>query len=97
MKTKFVAIATLSLFGAFTLPSFAGDAAVADANKVYTLKDGGSLYLFRDGKMAQTNKFGNTVFLQPGQAIETADGQKITASSNEVARLNSLLQQGHRN
>lgn len=97
MKTKFVAIAALSLFSAFALPSFAGDAAAADANKVYTLRDGGTLYVFKDGKMAQANKFGYTVFLTPGQSIETADGQKITASSNEVARLSSLLRQGHQN
>jgi Copper resistance protein K len=97
MKTKIAAIAALSFFSAFALPSFAGDAAAANADKVYALKDGGSLYVFKDGKMAQTNKFGNTIFLQPGQAIETADGQKITASGNEVARLNSLLQRGHQN
>lgn len=97
MKTPIAAIAVLSFFSAFALPSFAGDAAVADADKVYTLKDGGSLYVFKDGKMAQTNKFGYTVFLKPGQSIETADGQKISASSNEVARLSSLLRQGHQN
>lgn len=97
MKTKITAVAALTFFSVFALPSFAGDAAVAEAAKVHPLKDGGSLYVFKDGKMAQTNKFGNTAFLQPGQAIETADGQKLTASSNEVARLSSLLRQGHRN
>lgn len=97
MKTPIAAIAVLSFFSVFALPSFAGDAAVAEADKVYALKDGGSLYVFKDGKMAQENKFGKTVFLKPGQSIETADGQKISASSNEVARLSSLLRQGHQN
>jgi hypothetical protein len=51
--------------------------------------------VFKDGKMAQTNKFGRTVFLTAGQPIETADGEKVMVSTNEVGRLDGLLRQGH--
>jgi streptogramin lyase len=95
MKSKLAALATLALVGAISLPSFAADAAAASAQKMYALKDGGTLYVFGDGKMAQAGKFWRTVYLKPGQSIETADGQKLIASSNEVARLGLLLNQGH--
>jgi hypothetical protein len=95
MKNKFAAVAALALVGAISLPSFAADAAAASAQKMYTLKDGGTLYVFKDGKMAQTNKFGRTVFLTAGQPIETADGEKVMVSTNEVGRLDGLLRQGH--
>jgi len=52
--------------------------------------------LSKDGKMAQENNFGRAVYLKQGQAYETTDGQKIIANSNEVARLDSLIQQGHK-
>lgn len=95
MKSKFAAVAALALVGAVSLPSFAADAAAVSAQKTYTLKDGGTLYVFKDGKMAQTNKFGHTVFLTAGQSVETADGGKVMVSSNEVARLDGLLRKGH--
>lgn len=47
--------------------------------------------------MAKEDPFGRAVFLQKGQSLETTDGQKIEANSNEVARLGGLLQEGHRN
>jgi len=47
--------------------------------------------------MAKEDQFGRAVYLQKGQSLETADGQKIEANSNEVARLGGLLREGHKN
>lgn len=45
--------------------------------------------------MAQEDRYGRAVYLRKGQAVETVDGQTLTATSNEVARLNDLLIEGH--
>ena len=65
--------------------------------KVVSLNDGSALHEYSDGKMALEDKFGRAVYLKEGQSLETADGQKITANGNEVARLDGLLRQGHSN
>jgi len=96
VKTKLSIAALIAVLGAFAAPSFAGDAVSNNVSKAYSLKDGGTLYVFKDGKMAQENNFGCAVYLKQGQAYETTDGQKIIANSNEVARLDSLIQQGHK-
>jgi hypothetical protein len=77
------------------LPSFAGDAAAAAAKEMINLKDGSTLYVFSDGKMALESKYGKAEFLMKGQTLQTADGRTIKADSNEIARLDSLLKQGH--
>lgn len=96
MKSKFILALALAVLGAVATPSFAGDAVAANADKIYQLKDGGKLYVFKDGKMAAESQYGRSVFLNQGQVLETIDGQKITTNSNEVARLDSLLSEGHR-
>jgi len=97
MKSKIAAVVAASVMGMIAMPSFAADAAAASAQKRYTLKDGGTLYVFKDGKIAKEDQFGRAVYLQKGQSLETADGQKIEANSNEVARLGGLLREGHKN
>lgn len=97
MKSKIAVALAVAMVGVISLPSLAADEAAASAEKTYRLKDGGTLYVFKDGKMAQENQFGRPVYLQKGQSLETADGQKIVANSNEIARLDGLLRKGHRN
>ena len=41
--------------------------------------------------MAKESRLGRAVYLQPGEVLVSADGQKITAIGNEVALLASLL------
>ena len=50
-KAKLALAAALVVAGlsVFAVPSFANDAATADAQKLYRLKDGGTLYVFKDG------------------------------------------------
>ena len=47
--------------------------------------------------MAKEDRFGRAVYLLPGEVLELADGRKLTAVGNEVARLDILLNNGHRN
>lgn len=78
-------------------PAFAMDAARSDAKQVIELQNGESLYVFKDGLMAKESKFGYAIHLVKGEVVQTADGKNITTIGNEVARLSSLLNQGHRN
>jgi hypothetical protein len=65
--------------------------ASADVKQVLNLKDGSSVYVFNDGKMAMETRYGHAQRMDPGMAMETANGQKITMNGDEVARLDSLL------
>lgn len=75
--------------------AFADDAARAAAKKVIPMKDGSTIYIFKDGKMAREDKFGRAASLKKGVVMETKDGQKILIEGNEVMRLDSLLKEGH--
>jgi hypothetical protein len=96
MKTKLAKLAlitVLSAAGATT--AFAHDAARAEAKQVVELKGGATLYIFNDGKMAMEDRYGRATRTTPGTVVETSDGRKITTQSDEVARLHSLITQGH--
>jgi len=96
MKTKFAKlalIAVLSTAGATT--AFAHDAARAEAKQMIDLKDGSTLYIFNDGKMAMEDRYGRATRTDLGAVVETKDGRKITIQSDEVARLQWLITEGH--
>lgn len=96
MKTNFVKlalIAVLSTAGATT--AFAHHFARDEAKQVIDLKDGSSLYVFKDGKMAMEDRYGRATRMEQGVVMETIDGQQIKMQSDEVARLNSLIIEGH--
>lgn len=97
MKSNLIAIALIAAIAGAAAPVFARDAAQQAAKEVINLKDGSTLFVFRDGKMAHENRVGRAVGLKNGELLETADGRKVTVTSNEVARLDSLLKIGHRN
>ena len=90
----------LALIAAFTASggvasAFASDAARDEARQVIELKDGSTLYVFRDGKMAKEDKVGRVASLRKGEVVEAKNGQSITVVGNETARLRQLLQRGH--
>ncbi len=62
-----------------------------EEKQVIDLKDGSTIHVFNDGKMAMATKFGHAVRMDPGTAMERKDGQKITMRGDEVARLDALL------
>lgn len=91
MKLK-ISIAALALVAT---SAFANHAALNASKEVVQLKDGGTLYVFQNGKMAKEDRYGRAQYLKANEVLETADGRKITATSNEVALLHSLLLEGH--
>lgn len=86
---------TLVIWLGLVQVAFASDVAKAQAAATHQLKDGGTLYIFTDGKMAKEDKYGKAVYLKKGETLETIDAKKIVANGNEVARLNNFLTEGH--
>lgn len=96
MKTnlaKLALIAVLSTAGATT--AFAHDVARAEAKQMIELKDGSTLYIFKDGKMAMEDRYGRATRMELGAVMETKDGRQVKMESDEVARLQTLLDEGH--
>ncbi|MFA6312277.1 MAG: periplasmic Cu(I)/Cu(II)-binding protein CopK [Sterolibacterium sp.] len=85
MFKKILLVASLSTLtaSAFALNS-------ADIQKTVELKDGSTLYIFQDGKMAMESRYGRTERMAPGHVMETKDGQQITMNGDEVARLETI-------
>ncbi|WP_310449511.1 CopK family periplasmic copper-binding protein [Sulfuritalea sp.] len=96
MKTKLAKLALIAVLStAGATAAFAHDAARAEAKQMIELKDGSTLYIFKDGKMAMEDRYGRATRMEVGAAIETKDGQKIKMESDEVARLQTLINEGH--
>ena len=83
MKSQIVIAALLS---ALSVPAFAGHAAAQAAKEMVPLADGGTLYIFKDGKMAQESRFGRAVYLNVGASVSTKDGRNIAITSNDICR-----------
>lgn len=92
MLKKLLMVVAMS---AVTATAFAGDAARAEAKQVIELKDGSTVYIFKDGKMAMEDKSGRTMRMKKDMVMETKDGMKIIMHGDEVMRLDSLLKKGH--
>ena len=73
---------------------FAVDA--AQVEKSIELKDGSTVYIFKDGKMAMEDKLGRAVRMKKDTVMETKDGQKIMMHGDEVMRLDNILHKDHR-
>ena len=71
------------------ISAFAVDASKVD--KTIELKDGSTLYVFKDGKMGMEKKSGGTARMKAGHVMEAKDGQKYMMVGDEVARLDWLL------
>jgi redox-sensitive bicupin YhaK (pirin superfamily) len=67
-----------------------------EVQKAIPLKNGATVYILKDGKMAMEDKSGRAVRMKPGQVMETKDGQKIMMHGDEVMRLDNILHQDHR-
>lgn len=91
MLKKIIAIAALSMLGA---SAYAVDA--SQVEKSIELKDGSTVYIFKDGKMAMEDKTGRAVRMKKDTVMETKDGQKIMMHGDEVMRLDNILHKDHR-
>jgi len=84
MKNLFI-IACLSL----VTSAFA--AHPSDIEKTVSLNDGSTVHIFRDGKMAMEDKYGQPVRMKKGEVMIAEDGQKIVMRGDEVARLSQRI------
>lgn len=77
-----------AITGLFALSAFAAD--TGNVQKSYELKDGSTVYIFKDGKMGMEDKMGRSARMKEGQVMETKDGQKIMMKGDEVWRVEAL-------
>ena len=94
MLKKMLVVAALSVIG--TTGAFASDEARAAAKEVIELKDGSTVYIFKDGKMGMEDKYGRATYMESGHVMETKDGKKIIMNGNEIWRVDELLHKDHR-
>jgi hypothetical protein len=71
------------------LSAFAVD--TTKVEKSIELKDGSTVYLFKDGKMGMEDKLGRVTRMKPSQVMEGKDGQRYMMVGDEVARLDAVL------
>lgn len=81
-------IVLVAAFGTIAVSAFALNS--ADIQKTVELKDGSTVYIFQDGKMAMENTYGTVERMAPGHVMETKNGEKITMQGDEVARLEMI-------
>lgn len=93
LKTNILMAAILS---GLLSTAFASDEARSAAEKVIEMKDGSTLYIFKDGKMAMESQQGRAVPMKEGQVMLTKDGREIIMIGNQVALLERLINRGHR-
>ena len=91
MLKKLLMVVAMS---AVTATAFAVDA--AQVEKSIELKDGSTVYIFKDGKMGMEDKLGRAVRMKKDTVMEAKDGQKIIMHGDEVMLLDSLLHKDHR-
>ena len=65
-----------------------------EVEKSIPLKDGSTLFIFKDGKMAMEDKLGKSMSMKAGVVMETKDGKMIMMHGNELMRLDKYLQEG---
>lgn len=89
-KAMLKKLATVVAIAAISGHVLASEAARQEAKQVVELKDGSTLYIFRDGKMAIEDQYGQAKSIKPNSEIEAKDGQKYMMQGNEVGRLELL-------
>ena len=98
MNRLAIAASLAAAVAAVALPAQARNALPIQPNvQTSAMKDDSTLYVFSDGKMALEDKFGRAVNVKPGSTLETKNGRQVTIVGNEVARLDGLLNNEHRN
>jgi hypothetical protein len=92
MLKKLLMVVAMS---AATVSAFAADGTKVE--KSIELKDGSTVYIFKDGKMGMEDKQGRSTSMKSGHVMETKDGKKIIMTGNELWRVDELLHKDHRN
>ena len=92
MFKKMLLVAVSSLV--VSLSAFAVD--TSKVEKSIEMKDGSTVYIFKDGKMGMEDKVGRATRMKPGQIMEAKDGQKLIMIGDEVMRVDSLMHKDNR-
>jgi len=95
MKTFLISATVAVALAGMAAQAQASDALANAVKASVELRDGSTLHIFKDGKMAKEDAFGRAVYLKRGEVLAAKDGRQITAVGNEVARLERLLKDGH--
>jgi hypothetical protein len=74
----------------FVVASTAFAVNLANVAQKFELKDGNTVYVFKDGKMSMEDRLGRTQGMKAGHVMETKDGRKIIMVGNELARLETI-------
>ena len=93
MLKKFIVIAALSTLGA---SAYAVDA--SQVEKSIELKDGSTVYIFKDGKMGMEDKLGRAVRMKKDTVMEAKDGSKLMMKNNALWKTlteHGTLKPGH--
>jgi len=96
MKSTLSAVAIAALIWMPGAPAVARDQLPYEAVQMLELKDGSTVYVFKDGKMAKEDRLGRPVHLKPGETLDLKDGRKVKAVGNEVQRLRGQLEHDQR-
>ena len=88
-KTLVAAACSIVALSAFAVDS-------SQVEKSIELKDGSTVYLFKDGKMGMETKVGQVTRMKPGQVMDGKDGQRYIMIGDEVARLEEVLHGANR-
>ncbi len=83
-------LAAAAILSALAVPAFAGNWPAPEPWQVtqrIELKDGTILNVYKDGKSAMENRFGQSVSMQPGHAMQAKDGRTVTMAGNETIRV----------
>ncbi len=91
MMKKLLLVAAMS---AMATSAMAVDA--AQVEKSIPLKNGATVYIFKDGKMGMEDQYGRAVRMKKDEVMETKDGEKIMMHGDEVMRLDNYLHKDHR-
>ena len=87
MRKSLVAVAVLS---ALSLPAFAETWPAPESWQItqrVELKDGTILNVYKDGKTAMENAFGQALSMKPGHDMQAKDGRTINMVGNETVRV----------
>lgn len=86
--SKKIAVAAMAVAAFSATTAFGVDQ--ANVQRSIELKDGSTLYVFKDGKMGMENQRGRPAPMKPGVLMETKSGEKIMMMGNELMRVERL-------
>lgn len=83
-------IAGIALGSLITYTAAAQGIDPKDYERSVELKNGGTVYIFKNGRMAYEDKLGRAIRVKTGEVLETKKGEKLTVRSDDEGRLLQL-------